>query len=95
MLVGKLDWKPRSEPGPAAPAVGQNGGLLYWSLLALGAMFLISLGRWLLQLYHRLAAPRLTAIPTEHPADTIAREDLDAWVQAMRDDEPDSLDEPH
>lgn len=94
VLVGKLDWRPRSEPGPAAPAVGQNGGLLYWSSLALGAMFFISLGRWLLQLYHRLASPRLTAIPTEHPADTIAREDLDAWVQAMRDDEADSLDEP-
>jgi hypothetical protein len=78
VLVGKLDWKPCSEARPAAPAGWRSGGLLCWSLNALGAMFFISLSRWLFQLYHRLSPPRVRAIATEHPADTIEREELDA-----------------
>jgi hypothetical protein len=95
VLVGKLDWKPLSEGGPAAPAGWQNGGLLYWSLIAVGAMFFISLGRWLFQLYQTFSRPHAQAVPTEHPADTIEREDLAAWLRAMQEDAADSVDEPH
>jgi len=83
VLVGKIGWEPHAAPdGEAAPAAESNR-LLYWSLVVLGVMFLLSLGRWVFQLSHFLSGPRATIIPASHPAEDIPAGHLDAWVDSL------------
>ena len=83
VLVGQIGWEPHAAPaGGAAPATESNR-LLYWSLVVLGVMFLISLGRWIFQLSRFLSGPRSTIIPASHPAEDIAPGELDAWVDSL------------
>jgi len=91
VLVGRLGWEPHAAPaGGGAPATESNR-LLYWSLVALGVMFLMSLGRWVFQLSRFLSGPRSTIIPASHAAEDIAPGELDAWVDSLAssdDEEP-------
>jgi hypothetical protein len=79
VLVGRIGWLP---PAPSFP--------LRWTLVALGAIFLISLFRWVLPLRRLFSTP---ARPRIHS--TLARPQevdpaaLDAWLQSVgRGQEP-------
>ena len=83
VLVGRIGWEPHPAPaGGAAPAAESNR-LLYWSLVALGVMFVMSLGRWVFQLSRMLSGPRSTITPASYRADDIAPGELDAWVDSV------------
>jgi len=83
VLVGQIGCEPHTAPaGGRAPATESNP-LLYWSLVVLGVMFLMSLGRWVFQLARFLSGPRSTIIPASHPAEDIAPGELDAWVDSL------------
>jgi hypothetical protein len=83
VLIGRIGWEPDAAPaGRAAPAARSNP-VLYWSLVALGMMFLMSLGRWVFQLSRLLSGPRSTFTSASHPADEIAPGELDAWVDSV------------
>jgi hypothetical protein len=82
LLVGRIGWDPR-EPASA----DGNNSILRWSLVAIGVMFVISLGRWAYQLYRRFTAAPLSPFlspgsPTEE-VDALALED---WAHSMRCD---------
>jgi hypothetical protein len=87
VLVGQIGWAPAAAPaGGDAPAAESNR-LLYWSLVVLGVMFLMSLGRWVFQLSRFLSGPRSTIIPASHPAEDIPPGELDAWVDSVANTE--------
>jgi len=91
VLVGQLGWEPHADPAAGAAPARESNPLLYWSLVILGVMFLMSLGRWVFQLSHFLSGPRSTIIPAAHPAEDIAPGALDAWVDSVassEDEEP-------
>ena len=82
VLVGRIGWEPHAAPAGGAPAAESNR-LLYWSLVVLGMMFLMSLGRWVFQLSRLLSGPRSSIIPAPHSAEGIAPGELDAWVDLL------------
>jgi hypothetical protein len=84
VLVGKLGWDRHSDAAPDA----QSNSMLFWSLVVLGAMFLFSLSRWIFQLFHYLSGPRSRARSHSHATDEIAPEDLNAWADSLKRDEP-------
>ncbi len=87
VLVGQIGWAPAAAPaGGGAPAAESNR-LLYWSLVVLGVMFLMSLGRWVFQLSRLLCGPRSTIIPASHSAEDIPPGELDAWVDSVANTE--------
>ncbi len=93
VLVGRIGWEPHAAPAPAAGAAParESNPLLYWSLVVLGVMFLLSLGRWIFQLSHFLSGPRSTITAASRPAEDIAPGELDAWVDSLaspEDEEP-------
>jgi hypothetical protein len=87
LLIGRIGW----EPGESVVADNQGmSSTLRWTLIGLGAMFFISLLRWLIPLRRLFTRP----VPSERPPvrgpeelDTIA---LNHWVQSVAhgDDEP-------
>ena len=91
LLVGRLGWEPHAAPGGGAAPARESNPLLYWSLVVLGVMFFLSLGRWIFQLSRFLSGPRSTLARESHPAEDIAPGELDAWVDSVaqpEDDEP-------
>jgi hypothetical protein len=86
VLVGKLGW----EPHPAAEPAKESNRVLFWSMVAIGAMFLISLLRWVFQLFQFLYAPRRGHGPHHAFRNEIPPNDLQAWVESQRPEE-----EPH
>ena len=87
VLVGQIGWARHAAPaGGAAPAAESNP-LLYWSLVVLGVLFLMSLGRWVFQLCRFLSGPRPTIIPASHPAEGITSDELGAWVDSLANTE--------
>jgi hypothetical protein len=91
VLIGKLGWDPHLAPTPEA----ESNRTLFWSLVILAAMFVISLGRWVFQLFHFLSGPRSRTTPSSYPADEIPPEDLNAWVDSIKKTEPEDLGEDH
>ena len=87
VLVGKLGWDPRPEPAPAA----ESNRTLFWSLVVLGGMFFLSLGRWVFQLFHLLSGPRASKGTGIRPSDEIPAEDLNAWVESVARDDPEDV----
>jgi hypothetical protein len=51
--------------------------------VALGVMFLISLGRWVFQLSRLLSGPRSTFASASRPTDDIVPGELTAWVDSV------------
>jgi hypothetical protein len=89
LLVGRIGWEPR-EPSTA----DGNNATLRWSLVAIGAMFLFSLARWMYQLVRAFTAP--PALPrgaTAAPTEEIDPQDLDAWVHSMGSDDGSNADQ--
>jgi hypothetical protein len=85
VVIGKLGW----DPSPAAQPAAESNRTLFWSLIVLGAMFFLSLSRWIVQLFHFLSAPRSRSARLGAPRDEIAPEELNAWFETMKDDEHD------
>ncbi len=87
VLIGRIGWDPRESSSVADQGMGST---LKWTLIALGAMFFISLLRWLLPLRRLFSRPvrseNLPVIPSED-LDPVA---LNKWVQSVAhaDDEP-------
>ena len=90
MLVGKLGWEPRS----AAEPVKESNRVLFWSMVAIGLMFLVSLFRWVFQLFQYLQHPRRGRGSSETFRNEIPPADLQAWVESQSpEDEPHEHDE--
>jgi hypothetical protein len=84
VLVGRIGWVPR-EPSEE----GGTNTTLQWSLYVIGALFVISLARWIYQLRKLFARPaHATATIARLPSDEIEPAELDAWARSMagRDD---------
>jgi hypothetical protein len=89
ILVGKLGWDPHPTEAPTPPA----NNTLFWSLVILGALFLISLSRWVFQLFHFLSWPGSRPAASSQPTDDIAPEELNAWAESVRAHEPEETGE--
>lgn len=79
VLVGRIGWDPR-------PAPEKSGDLtLRISLILLGVLFAISMGRWLYQLRRLFLAPsRDSHEPAKPKSETLDPEAFDAWVRGER-----------
>lgn len=78
LLVGRIGWTPR--PGGTE---GSSQRTAYWLAGAVGVMFLISLGRWILQLRRSLAPKSLASRLRDRPTEEIAPEDLNEWLESV------------
>jgi hypothetical protein len=88
VLIGRIGWAPHESSRAEGPRISTT---LRWSLIALGALFCVSLLRWIFQLRRLFAAPRPIESPRFTPTDQLEPGALDAWVQAVAQaDEPDS-----
>ena len=80
LLVGRIGWNP-----PEAPATDGNNALLHWTLVAIAAMFFVSLGRWVYQLYRVVAAPPASPLRSHYaPSEEIDPATLEQWVHSAR-----------
>jgi hypothetical protein len=88
VLVGRIGWEPRESSSPDG---GGMSATLRWSLIILGAMFLISLVRWLVQVRRFLAPPdRYDPPRMASTHDELDPQALDDWVRAVaREDDLD------
>jgi len=82
LLVGRLGWS------PSAPTSANSGrGQLFWMVLALGLMFLVSFSRWLWQMLRWLSPRPRQAASVGRPAEEIAPEALSDWLNSVSEDE--------
>ncbi len=79
VLVGKLGWEPRAADEP----VKESNRVLFWSMVAIGLMFLVSLFRWVFQLFQFLQHPRRHEGASETFRTEIPPADLQAWVESQ------------
>jgi hypothetical protein len=85
VLVGKIGW----EPSATTPAEESNSRLK-WSLWVIAAMGIISLVRWVVQLYWLLTTPKSARkLP---PNEEIDSNTLNAWAQSLAHDEDEDPD---
>jgi hypothetical protein len=86
VLVGRIGW----EPSGTNPSEETNT-ILKWSLGVIGAMFFISLIRWVVQLHRLFNAPKLS--PKLPPNEEIDPSTLNAWAQSQANhDDPERWD---
>ena len=79
VLVGRIGW----QPGEPPPSQGNNS-LLRWSLIIVGVLFFVSLGRWVLQLKSFLnPRPRSPLSSPQSVTEEIDPARLNAWVQSL------------
>jgi hypothetical protein len=83
LLIGRIGWDPRETTSSDG-----NNSTLRWSLVAIGVMFVISLGRWGYQLYRLFTAPPLsTLLARGSPTEEVDASILEDWVHSMRSDD--------
>ncbi|WP_165219474.1 hypothetical protein [Aquisphaera insulae] len=101
LLVGKVGWE--APPGaaggePVAPPVpgGSMSPRIFWSLVVLGVIFLLSFSRWISQIRALLGSSRPSSTPAPRPTEEIHPADLASWVDDQaraeverRGDDPD------
>jgi len=79
VLVGRIGWEPHKPSSPEA-----TNTTLWWSLLILGALFFISLARWIYQLRRLFTSPGVAPLPSPRAAnEEIDPSSLNAWVRSM------------
>ena len=79
VLVGRIGWEPRESAGTHA-----NNSLLHWSLIGIGIMFIVSLGRWAYQLYRLFTAPPISPLlAARSPTEEVDPSRLEDWVHSM------------
>ncbi|MHB1560846.1 MAG: hypothetical protein ACYC61_25615 [Isosphaeraceae bacterium] len=83
LLVGRVGWRSHSDTG----ASEGMGSTLWWSLVILGALIVVNLIRWLVQLvYFARYRSRPSAADSNGisaPVDEIKPEALDDWVRSL------------
>lgn len=79
VLIGKIGWTPR----PASEPIKESNQILRWSLVAIAAMFFISMSRWIYQLTRYLSGPRRRSDHRPPVTDDIHPEDLQSWVESQ------------
>jgi hypothetical protein len=80
VLIGRIGWDPRE----SALADDQGmGSTLKWTLIALGAMFFISLVRWLIPIRRLFTRPGQSESPPMSTAEELDPVALDNWVQSV------------
>ncbi|MFO0890199.1 MAG: hypothetical protein U0790_13800 [Isosphaeraceae bacterium] len=82
VLVGRLGWDAPPPDQPARAANGARNTPLSWMLPILGVLFLMSLGRWVYQMYHYLSVPR-SASSSPSPSDELPPGKIDDWVASL------------
>jgi hypothetical protein len=80
VLVGRIGWEPHESS--AAERDGMTP-TLRWTLIAIAAMFIVSLVRWLVQLRRLFSPPGRSEPPRTRPSDELDPGVLDAWVQSV------------
>jgi hypothetical protein len=83
VLIGRIGWEPHAAPAPGAVQGGETNRLLYWSLVVLGLMFVVSLGRWVFQLSRLLSGPGSSSTRAPNLGEDIAPGELEAWVDSV------------
>ncbi len=82
LLVGRLGWSP-SEP----TSEDSRRGPLFWMVLALGLMFLVSFSRWLWQMLRWLSPRPRPAPSVSKPAEDISPDALSDWLNSVSEEE--------
>ena len=83
VLVGRIGWT----PGTPAAKPGESS-LLRWTVVILGVLFFLSLGRWIFQLRKFLSPPSRSSLASSDPVnDEIDPAKLDAWVRSVAPEE--------
>src|SRR5262249_41242852 len=82
VLVGRIGLGPRESPAPEGQG---NGTTMRWSLIVLGALFLVSLIRWIVQLRRLFAPPDRFEPPRTKTVrtDELDPAALDEWVRSV------------
>ncbi len=80
VLIGRIGWEPAES---AVPMVKGMSPTLRWTLIGLGLMFVISLGRWVVQLRRLLARPASIETAKPSPNDELDPAALSHWVQTV------------
>jgi hypothetical protein len=80
LLIGRIGW----DPQPSAPPAGRSNRTLYWSLVILAVLFLISLGRWSHQLFRALSSPRRPSPPSTGGTTELSAEELRSWLESIQ-----------
>lgn len=83
VLVGKIGWDRVAAPTPAE----ESNRVLYWSLIVLAVLFVVTLGRWIYRMIHYASYPRRRSVPRRSYSDDIAPEDLRAWVESREEED--------
>jgi hypothetical protein len=79
VLVGRIGWVP-----PAVSSAEKTNPTLFWSLVILGVLFFVSLGRWIYQVRPLFASPgRSPHVSSVHPIEEIDAGALDEWARSM------------
>jgi len=80
VLVGRIGWEPHESSAPIDKGMNST---LRWTLIALGAMFVISMARWVVQLRRLFTRPDRFESPKTSPTDELDPAALDHWVQTV------------
>jgi hypothetical protein len=80
ILVGRIGWDPRESTLADDQGMGST---LKWTLIALGAMFFISLLRWLIPLRRLFIRPRQSESSHVVPSEELDPVVLHNWVQSV------------
>jgi hypothetical protein len=89
VLVGRIGWEP--SPTPAIPVIGPDR-TLFWSLLVLGVLFVLSLLRWGFQLSRLISGGNRSSIADDRtsPSEEFDPNRLQHWLESLPDEsEPD------
>jgi hypothetical protein len=92
VLVGKVGWEPHAESTGQGAGAARINPTLYWTLVALGGLFLLSLARWIVQLYQFLGRRRPRS-DASAPTTELNPDALNQWLNSMEEQEEEG-DEP-
>jgi hypothetical protein len=92
VLIGKIGWERHAASPPVVGRQAESNPILYWTLVVLGVMFLISMGRWIYQLFRFMAPAHGRELDLRGPVKDLRDDELDAWVHTVRESKPDDID---
>jgi hypothetical protein len=82
VLIGRIGWEPHASPTDAEQPGLANGmtNRTFWSLVVLGVLFFLSIGRWSYHLITYLSRPRPDRSRMTRHTDEISPDALNAWL---------------
>jgi hypothetical protein len=87
LLIGRIRWLPDT-----STTNGPHRSATFWALVVIGVLFLISLGRWVIQLHRLLTRQRTDeAVTSARPHEEISPEALSGYLESLAEEgsEPD------